>query len=94
MPKTPAKAARPELYGQLMPKKPMDEQAWERRQRAAIDGAASQDLLDKYVQVIERQGDSLLIEPRSGFRLAVIHQVDGDNRRSLRILIGPIPPKR
>ena len=48
-------------------------------------------MLYRYLKVIARHDDVLLIEPRHGHRLSVTHEV-GTDRRVVRIVVSPIPP--
>jgi hypothetical protein len=51
-------------------------------------------LLPRYCRVVQLlPGDAIEIACRPGHRLTIVHQVEGD-KRSMRIVLGPIVPKR
>src|SRR5258707_15432075 len=48
-------------------------------------------LLCRYLRVAARHGDAIEVALRAGCRISIAHDVDAENRRSLRILVGPAP---
>src|SRR5262249_26044793 len=72
-------------------RKPTTEMAI-RQQEAEAEAIHRSGLLYRYLRVVDRRDDVLLIEPRPGHNLQLMFRVDAAGPRGMRIVVAPNAP--